>query len=494
MMRRAATCGVLLTLLAVACNETPPPKAGPSPTEYRTPSSVAWTDCGAGFACSTVTVPLDYTNPNAGTIKIAMIEKHATDPSQRIGSLLVNPGGPGISGVDSLRNYLAGEMTELNRHFDLVSFDPRGVGRSAPVRCLGDAQRDAGAELDQVLDDPQERQAYLEALQSFTRACQQNSGWLVPYVDTKSVARDMDVIREALGEEKLTYLGFSYGTFLGEVYAHLFPTRVRALALDAVIDPTVTQPDLTLNLARGIEANLQAFLAYCRARTSCTLGASGDPGSRLVALMLRLDKTPLTVGKRKLSRVQAMAATLSYLIFPGEWDALATALSTADDGDGFTLLSIADAAIGRRANGSYAPGSEGNAAINCIDGRPAMAGMAAYDQLGPALASASPLFGPFLQYSLAVCSDWPAKAKPVASIATQGARPILLVGATMDPYTPVIYAQDVSKQIAGSMVLTRMGFGHPSFDKSFCVRERVDAYLIDLALPAPGTVCESDTI
>jgi pimeloyl-ACP methyl ester carboxylesterase len=494
MMRRAAMFFVVGALVAAACNETPQDTSRPSPTQYRTPSSVAWTDCGGGFACTTVTVPLDYSNPEGGAIRIALIEKHATDPSQRIGSLLINPGGPGISGVDSLRGFVASELIELNRHFDLVSFDPRGVGRSAPVKCASNAQRDAAAAIDQVLDDPREKEAYLQSLRSYAQACEQNSGWLLPFVDTESVARDMDVIRVALGEDRLSYLGFSYGTFLGEMYAHLFPIHVRALALDAVIDPAVPEPDWLLNRATGIESNLQAFLAYCRTHASCTLGASGDPGAGLAALMQRLDKTPLVVGKRTLSRPQAMGALLSELVFPGAWDGLATALTAAESGDGFTLLSIADALLSRRANGSYAPGSEANTAIDCVDNRPAMADMATYDQLGPALESASPLFGPWLQYGLVVCLDWPVKPRrPVSPVTVQGTPPILLVGATDDPYTPLKYAQNVSRQIEGSVVLVRKGFGHPSFDKSFCVQEAVDAYLIDLVVPASGTVCETNT-
>jgi pimeloyl-ACP methyl ester carboxylesterase len=491
MMRRAAMFFVVGALVAAACNETPQDTSRPSPTPYRTPSSVAWTDCGGGFACTTVTVPLDYTNPNAGTIKIALIEKHAIDSSHRIGSLLVQPGGPGISGVDSLRNYLATPLARLNQRFDLVSFDPRGVGRSAPVRCLNSAERDAGSQLDAVLDDPQERQVYLQALRSFASACQDNSGWLLPFVGTGSVARDMDVIRIALGEDRLNYLGFSYGTYVGEVYAHLFPTHVRALALDGVVDPGVAGPDLMVRTAAGIEANLQAFFTYCTGRFSCFFGSTRDPAGRLDALLNRLDKSPLSVGRRKLSRGQAMTAILSLLVFPTAWDLLSTALAAADEGDGLSLLITADAALGRHADGSYAIGSEAMPAINCLDDRPAVADVATYDRLGPALIGASPLFGPWLQFGPVICSYWSVQPKPVASITTQGAPPILLVGATEDPYAPLAYAQNVSRQMPGSVVLARNGFGHPSFDKSFCVQDAVNAYLIDLTLPAPGTVCES---
>ena len=182
---------------------------------------------------------LDYSNPAGDTIKIALIRRQATDQATRIGSLVINPGGPGLSGIEYLRNAAHG-MAHLNTRFDRVSFDPRGVGQSAPVRCLSGPQMDNFTALDTVLDDEQEKQAFTRAAMAFARTCEQKSSKILPFVDTASIARDVDVIRAALGDAKLTYLGFPYGTFLGETYAHLFPTHVRALALDAVLDPAVT--------------------------------------------------------------------------------------------------------------------------------------------------------------------------------------------------------------------------------------------------------------
>jgi pimeloyl-ACP methyl ester carboxylesterase len=218
----------------------------PSPSAGSGAQALSWSSCGGGFQCGSLTVPLDYSNPNNGkTIKLALIRKPATDQANRIGSVLTNPGGPGASGIQYLRQ-AAGGMGDLNKRFDLVGFDPRGVGASAPIRCLNGPDEDAFNALDPVWDDPQEKAAGIQADQSFAAGCQQMSGDILPYVDTASAARDMDQIRAAVGDEKLTYLGFSYGTYLGEMYAHLFPTHVRALSLDGVIDPTVAPNDMLL--------------------------------------------------------------------------------------------------------------------------------------------------------------------------------------------------------------------------------------------------------
>src|SRR6266853_1231796 len=290
---------VLVTLFAVGCSRNPAPTATKSPSP--SPTNLAWTDCGSGFQCATVQVPLDYAHPSAGTIGIAINRKPATDSARRIGSVLTNPGGPGDSGIQFLKGAV-GSFTNLNARFDLIGFDPRGIGQSAPVRCLEGPQEDTFNALDPVLDDPSEKEAGIQADQRFAAGCKQRSAQVLPFVDTISAAKDMDVIRAALGDQKLSYLGFSYGTFLGENYAHIFPTHVRALALDGVIDPTLSPNDLLYAQIGGFEQNLQSFLSDCRARkaaaTPCSYAQSGDPGTKLTNLMTRLDATPLAVGNR----------------------------------------------------------------------------------------------------------------------------------------------------------------------------------------------------
>jgi pimeloyl-ACP methyl ester carboxylesterase len=481
---------VIVTLVAAGCTRTPNPVSKSSPTP--TPSPLVWADCKGGFQCATVEVPLDYAHPAAGTIGIAISRKPATDPSRRIGSVLTNPGGPGASGIQFLRGE-AGAMSALNARFDLIGFDPRGIGQSAPVRCLDGPQEDNFNALDSVFDDPAEKQAGIAADKAYAAGCMQRSPQVLPFVDTVSAARDMDEIRAALGDNKLTYLGFSYGTFLGENYAHLFPTHIRALALDGVVDPTLAPNDFLYAQLVAFEQNLQAFLTDCKARRTasppCTYAQAGDPGTKLMSLMQRLDIAPLPVGNRSLTRSLAVIGVLTPLYDQSTWPYLDQALTLADRNNGSLLLRFSDLYLGRNSDGTYDNQTDANSAVNCID-RPVPNDVAAYDALGPKFAGASALFGPAFQYSNLVCAYWPVKPTGmVGPITADGAPPILLVGGTGDPATPYAWAQSVNQQLSGSVLLTREGNGHVSYDKSSCAKVAINAYLIDLTLPAAGTVC-----
>jgi pimeloyl-ACP methyl ester carboxylesterase len=470
---------VLVTFVAAGCSHisNPVAKSSPSPS----PTSLTWTDCGGGFQCTTVQVPLDYAHPNSGTIGIAINRKPATNTANRIGSLLINPGGPGASGLQFVRDDVSA-LTALNQRFDLIGFDPRGVGQSAPVRCLDAASEAAYAALDSVLDDPQEKQAAIDADKAFAAGCEQLSGKILPFLDTVSAVRDMDVIRAALGDAKLTYLGFSYGTFLGETYAHLFPTHVRALALDGVVDPNLSANDMLLAQTAGFELDLQAFLADCRARSTCAFGQSGDPQAKLTALMQKIDANPFPVGNRTLTRALALTGVFAALYNPSDWQYLDQALTAAEQGSGRLLLALADLYYGNFSLDSLI-------VISCLD-RPVPTDVAAYDALGPAFAKASPLFGPAEQYANLQCAYMPVKATGQAGpLTADGAPAILLVGSTGDPATPYVWAQSVHQQLAGSVLLTRQGNGHTAGNDP-CARAAVADYLINLELPADGTVCQ----
>jgi pimeloyl-ACP methyl ester carboxylesterase len=435
---------------------------------------------------------MDYSHPDSGTIGIAINRKPATDQTNRIGSVLINPGGPGASGLDFVRGSAAA-MANLNRRFDLIGFDPRGVGQSAPVRCLDAAHEGAFDALDGVLDDPQEKQAAVDADKAYAAGCKELSTQVLGFVDTVSASRDMDVIRADLGDSRLTYLGFSYGTYLGENYAHLFPTKVRALALDGVVDPSVEPNDLIYDQVVGFERNLQAFLSDCKTRKTtsprCQYAQGADPEAKLLALMQRLDVTPLAVGNRSLTRALAVIGVLLTLYNQNSWPSLDQALTLADRGNGALLLGFSDQYLGRMADGTYTNSLDANSAINCID-KPVPTDIAAYDALGPKFAGASSLFGSSFQYSNLPCAYWPVKPTgKVGPITTSTTVPILLVGGTNDPATPYAWAQSVNKMLAGSVLLTRQGNGHVSYGKSTCARQLIDAYLTDLTLPAAGTVC-----
>ena len=468
---------VLVTVLCVGCTPTSPG-----------PSKITWRDCGGGFQCGTLQVPLDYSNRYGRKIALALIRKPAASRTDRIGSVLFNPGGPGGSGIDFLRGTVD-MLRNLNHRFDLVSWDPRGVGASTPVTCADGPQLDAYLALDSVLDDPDEKQTYIQATQDFAAGCQRRSGDLLPFMDTASTAWDLDEIRAAVGDPKLTYLGFSYGTYIGLWYAHLFPKRVRALALDAVFDATDSQGEL--HQLEGFESNLMAFIADCRSNVRCAYGRNGDPQQKLDAAIARLDATPLRVGGRLLTRSLALRGVLGALYDQEDWPYLDQALTALEAGDGRDLLALADYFDGRNADGSY--GSLVNGAFDatvCLDSPSFTTDIAFYDQLGPYLTKASPHFGQLDQYGGLLCAYWPVKPKHFwVPLPVLGAPPILFVGGTNDPATPYAAAESVTKQVPGSVLLTRKGNGHTSYGSSLCAHAAEDAYLIDLTLPAPGTVC-----
>jgi pimeloyl-ACP methyl ester carboxylesterase len=448
-------------------------------------TSLVWSGCGGGFECAAATVPMDYSNPGVDTTSIAIIRKPAIEPAARLGPLFLSPGlGSGVAFV----RQNAGLFKDLNTRFDLVGFDSRGT------LCLSPSQRDYQNSLDPVLDDPGEKQAFVRAAQAFAQGCRQRDGALLPFVDTTSIARDMNEIRSSMGEAKLTYLGTAGGTLLGEVFAQLFPTHVRAMALDGVVDPNLSGSDLLLQQAAAYEANLQAFLAHCRSFVGCQLAHSGDPAVLFAYLMQQLDIAPLRVGKRMLTRGLALTAIEGDLADPRNWNSLDEALSNALTGDGQFLLTTADLMNGRQGNGTYKIAGGEPLATLCLDW-PSPANLAAYDQLGPAFASASPFFGPALQYFGLPCAYWPVKAKRTPGpLTAAGAPPMLLVAATGDPFAPYSWAQAVSNELSTSVLLTRAGYGRGSYPKSLCIRQRVDGYLTNLALPPPGTVCESDYV
>lgn len=480
---------VLVTILVVACTRNPP-TASSSPTPTPAVGSITWTNCNTGFQCGSLMVPLDYSNPAGRKINLALIKKPKQGTQPRIGSVLYNPGGPGESGVDYLRNDPS--INGLNQRFDVVAWDPRGVGGSTRISCVDNATLDNFLALDSVLDDPGEKSAAVQADKGFVDGCQRQSGFLLPFMDGATNARDMDQIRAALGDAKLTYIGFSYGTLLGEWYAHLFPTHVRALSLDGVVDPGVSANESQLRQVVGFEQNLQAFLADCRSRASCTFGRSGDPAAKLNDLMARLDATPINVGSRQLTRNLAMTGLLQTLYDQSLWTYLDQGLVAAGRGDGRILLFFADYYNKRNADGTYdAIQNGGFAAAFCVD-FPSPSDVSYYDSLGPTYEKASPFFGKWFQYGNLLCGDWPVKLKGSRTpLPIQDAPPILLVGGTNDPATPYVDAQSVNRQISGSILLTRQGNGHTSYGSSACSHAAEDAYLIDLTLPAVGTVCSS---
>nr|WP_203600230.1 alpha/beta hydrolase [Streptomyces sp. SID9727] len=454
-----------------------------------------WTRCeaaedgeapGSDWRCATVKVPLDYAKPKGGTIGIALIRKEATDTSKRLGSMLFNFGGPGGSGVSMLPRAAAG-YTTLNTRYDLVGFDPRGVARSAGVRCRDDeAQEKAYRNVDMTPDTAAEETAFMADGADFGAGCARLSGKVLPYVGTTNAARDMDLIRQVLGDEKLTYFGMSYGTELGGTYAHLFPEKVGRTVLDAVVDPTADATGHARNQATGFQRALENYFK--------DRGEDPEAGTRRVAALLkRIDAEPLPTGTdRELNQSLAITGIVLPLYSKDNWPTLTRALDEAQDGSGATLLQLADSYNGRDENGHYDTQNHAQRAISCADGK-ARPTAAEAKALLPEFEKLSPVFGPFLAWDTAGwCSGWPVEGEhddPEAS--APGAGPILVVGTTGDPATPYEGARRMADELGEGVgvLLSNEGEGHGAYGGNSCVTSTVDSYFLDGKVPADGKTC-----
>jgi pimeloyl-ACP methyl ester carboxylesterase len=446
---------------------------------------------GAGpatFECATIQVPLDYSHPSLASIGLALDRRPAS--GTKIGSLLVNPGGPGVSGVDLLTYEVSFMSKAMLDHFDVVGFDPRGVDRSEPIIC-GD-----GPSLDRYLDlDPAPTtdagfQALVAGVRLFATGCQARSGAILPYVSTENAARDIDQIRQAVGDAKLTYLGYSYGTLLGATYADLFPKRVRAMTLDGVVNPDSDPVAASIAQAAGFDQQLNAFFQDCASHRACVWRPGGDLRAAFDALMARIrTRRLLAYGGRTVGPGEAVVGVQAELYDQASWPDLAIGLTLAGRGNGTWLLQFFDSYVQRHTNGSYGNVLEANIAVNCLD-QPWPTDPAAIRQEAGAAAKAAPEFGVADLFSNLSCSLWPLRAtgRP-HTIRAAGAPPILVVGSTGDPATPYVGAQSLAQQLENGVLLTRVGDGHTAYRSSACIRAAVDAYLIDLEVPADGTSC-----
>jgi pimeloyl-ACP methyl ester carboxylesterase len=467
-----------------------------------------WQRCSGRFQCARLLVPLDYRDPAGRQFSLPVIRLPATDPSRRIGSIVVNPGGPGGSGVDYARQARSALTAAVLARFDVVGFDPRGVGGSKPaVRCMTGPQLDRYVGTDDTPDNPAEMSALISASTFFGQACEREAGSLLPYVGTANAARDTDILRAALGDAKLTYLGKSYGTYLGTYYAQLFPDRVRALVLDGALDPGESAIDENIVQAEGFQLAFRSFAADCLKRPDCPLGppggsglssgaasAAGLPGAiaKLQRLLSQADHTPLAndLGDgRPANQALIAGGVIAALYSKAYWPLLREALRRSFAGDGTLLIEMSDALVERGSNGSYSNLVESNMAINCVD-RVWPRGLAAWRSAAATAAADAPQFGPMIMWGSLPCAYWPVRAAPVPAMRAAGAPPILVVGTTRDPATPYRWAQALARDLSSGVLLGWNGDGHTAYKMgSSCVDGIVDRYLIDGTVPKSGTVC-----
>jgi len=448
-----------------------------------------WSDCGSGFQCSKLLVPVDYTRPHGATMRIAVIRKRASGEAR--GSLIVNPGGPGASGVDYARGS-AGTFSGVTPNFDLVSFDPRGVGRSRPIRCETGAELDAFVAVDPTPDSAAEHAELVRSSKKFADECFRKNGNYLEHVGTLDAARDMDVLRAALGDRKLTFYGGSYGTYLGAKYAQLFPRRIRAMVLDGALDPR--QPTAAANRVQaiGFEIDLRDFLASCVRSSGCPFDTSSSAAAEadLDRLSDRIDADPLDVGSRQLGPGEFFEGLALGLYSTSYWSTLRRALSDAEKGDGRLLLAFSDALTERRSDGSYANLIESNLAINCID-RPSPREVSAYDDSARAFARVSAHFGEPIAYGSMPCAFWHVPPVEQAhAVTARGAPPIVVIGTTRDPATPYVWAKALARQLSSGVLVTFDSDGHTAYEHgNSCIVAAVNGYLNRRDVPRDGLRC-----
>ncbi|WP_353944594.1 alpha/beta hydrolase [Streptomyces sp. HUAS MG91] len=442
---------------------------------------------GSDWQCTTLKVPLDYARPTGRTIGLALIRARSQGSgAERIGSLLFNFGGPGGSGVDRLPAF-APQYTKLRARYDLVSFDPRGTGASHGVRCRSDRKVQAAEAVDPTPDTAAEESAYFKDAADFGKGCARQAKDLLNHVSTIEAARDMDLMRQVLGDDELHYMGFSYGTELGGVYAHLFPGKVGRLTLDAVVDPTVGTVGHSENQARGFQRALDDYFT--------SRGLDPKAGSRKVsALFERLDAKPLpTASGRELTESLATTGVLDTLYSKASWPALTRGLREADRGDGTTLLALADSYNARDSKGHYGTTTHAQRAISCRDDKDRPTAARAKSLLAR-FRAISPVFGEAMAWDTAGwCHDWPVPGLwDDPEVSAPGAAPVLVVGNTGDPATPYEGARKMADELGKGVgvELTWKGEGHGAYGSgSACVDTTVNAYLLEGRIPRDGRVC-----
>jgi pimeloyl-ACP methyl ester carboxylesterase len=479
-VRRALLVG--LALLAGACtsSDTPLERAGTdttttngepgSPTEPPVPA-VVWESCGTA-ECATVTVPMDHADPTGATIDLAVLRLPAR--GDRIGALFVNFGGPGSGAVDLLPTFPLRD--EVRERFDIVAVDPRGVGGSTPLDCGIDP-----AELyavDPTVEDDADADALVAISEAYAADCAETRGELLDHVGTRDVARDLDRIRAGMGDDRIDFLGYSYGTAIGQTYAELFPERVRTMVLDGVVDPAPDGIEVAVQQARGFETALARWAAACGDRPSCAL----DDPVAAVDDVLALAESGIPAGGDELGPGEVAIGLAMPLYNTGLWPALDQAVTTALDGDGSAMLGLAEQYLRLVDFSAYY-------AVSCLDSTwpdTAAEHLAAAERA----ATEAPRFGEAIVNDYLRCAVWPEEPDPLGPITAPGSPPILVVSTTGDPATPHQNAVDVAARLADGVLVTRDGDGHTIvFQGDACIDAITIAYLVDEVVPPAGSRC-----
>ncbi|MFZ4893143.1 alpha/beta hydrolase [Plantibacter sp. Mn2098] len=483
-----------------------PPKSGAGPSVTPGTSDVdaalkpyyeqqlAWTSCDKGMECTTAKAPVNWDDPSAGDLELSLVRHRAT--GKAIGSLFVNPGGPGASGVDLVANSLDFAVDKtLQQNFDVIGFDPRGVARSTPVTCYDAKQMDSF--LYDITPGERGSDAWIASNETsateFGDACKAKTGAPLEYVDTQSAAKDLDMLRAAVGDNELYYLGYSYGTFLGATYAGLFPKNVGRLVLDGAIDPSTSNFDVVETQSKGFESALRAYLADCMTGKDCPFSGSVDDAmTRIGQMLAAVDANPIPASDGRLLGANTLLTAIIYPLYQADaWPYLSQMFDEVMRGGTSIAFQFADQYNGRDANGTYADNqTEAFNAINCLDysynDDPTL-----MRQQAAELEKAAPVIGKYMAYGDTFCAKWPYQSRTERTeIHAKGAAPILVVGTTNDPATPYVWAQNLAKQLDSGHLVTYKGEGHTGYNKgSTCVNDAVDRYLVDGTVPSTDPKC-----
>jgi len=454
---------------------------------------IVWTACDGStnteVECGNIEVPFDYANPDQGSFVLYVKKHNAASPADRIGSMMVNPGGPGFGGsslADDAQYYFSQDLID---RFDIIAWDPRGTGESTPaVNCVDTFDEYFG--LDSPPETPEEKQALIDASQAFNDKCAENSGTILPFISTKASAQDINSLRLALGEEKVSFFGFSYGSELGTTWATMFPETVRAIVVDGAVDPAASSIQEGMAQAKGFEGQLATFLKQCSERTTCEFHNDGDAEAAFDQLVLDIDAKPLEVSKDRTLVTQGVlfTAVAQAMYSDYYWPQLSEALSAAQNGDGKGILQLYDDYYQRKDDGTYGNELEAFLAISCLDDPGATSAEEVDSHIEDFIAAAPRLGGNFAYgYS---CALWPVKQAAKVNITGKGVGPIVVVGTTGDAATPLSSTRKMAQGLEQGILIIVDANQHTGYGANSCVVKAVDDYLIKLTVPANETTCK----
>jgi pimeloyl-ACP methyl ester carboxylesterase len=454
---------------------------------------IEWKPCDGSTSteveCGNIEVPFDYADPEQGSFVLFVKRHNAASPADRIGSMMVNPGGPGFGGsslADDAQYYFSQDLID---RFDIIAWDPRGTGESTPaVDCVDTFDEYFG--LDSPPETPEEKQALIDASQAFNDKCAENSGTILPYISTMASAQDINSLRLALGEEKVSYFGFSYGSELGTTWATMFPETVRAIVVDGAVDPNASSVQEGMNQAKGFEGQLATFLKQCSEKTTCAFHNGGKAEAAFDQLVLDIDVTPLEISKDRTPVTQGVlfTAVAQAMYSDYYWPQLSEALSEAQSGDGKGILQLYDDYYQRKDDGTYGNELEAFLAISCLDDPGATSTEEVELHIEDFIAAAPRLGGNFAYgYS---CALWPVEQAAKVSITGKDAGPIVVVGTTGDAATPLESTRKMAQGLEQGILIVVDANQHTGYGANSCVVKAVDDYLIKLKVPTNETTCK----